>query len=135
MSAKRSLPGSHCLDAAPVHAGKANYSCPVGSSFSEKRSIYYISAVASTPLLLRGERGVCLRLVCGCWFGILLFGVVLYKGVCSQDSGEGELSLLTNDPRTPEWKLSFRGRGVSALFEIGAEVHEFESTAVVQTRR
>jgi len=24
---------------------------------------------------------------------------------------------------------------VSALFEIGAEVHEFESTAVVQTRR
>ena len=29
----------------------------------------------------------------------------------------------------------FGGRGVSALFEVGAEVHEFESTLVGQTRR
>lgn len=50
-------------------------------------------------------------------------------------SVEGVLTLLTNDPRTPEWKLPFLGRGVSSLLEVSEAVHDFESTALGQTRR
>ena len=48
---------------------------------------------------------------------------------------EGEFRLLTNDPRTPEWKLAFLGRGVSSLIEMSAVSHRFEPAAVGEVRR
>ena len=48
---------------------------------------------------------------------------------------EGEFRLLTNDPRTPDWRLAFLGRGVSSLIELSAVSHRFEPAAVGEARR
>ena len=48
---------------------------------------------------------------------------------------EGLLRFYTNDPANREWTLPFRGRGVSSLFALGAERHDFGATAMGEAKR